>query len=70
MAFLVDLFDNFGIVPGFCPYGKEGGLDLVAFQDLQEIWRSGRVWPIIKSQSYTLCGCITPASGFDEKIKF
>jgi hypothetical protein len=55
MTFSVDPFDNFGIVPGFYPYGKEGGLDLMASQDLQEILGCSRVWPVIKSQSDTLC---------------
>jgi hypothetical protein len=70
MTFLVDLFDHFGIIPHFCPYWKKGNLDLMASQDLQEIWGCRRVWPIIKSQSDPLCGRITPASGLDEKIEF
>ena len=70
VTFLVDLFDNFGILPGFYPYGKESDLDPVASQDLKEIWGSRRVWPIIKSQGDTLCALITPAKGLDEEIKF
>lgn len=68
MTFLVDPFDYFGIIPRFCPYREEGSLNLMASQDFQETWGCRRVWTVIKSQSDTLCGRITPASGLDEKI--
>ncbi len=69
VTFLVDLFDYFRMIFDFCPYGKEGSLDLMAFQDFQQNWGCRRVWPVIKGQRDALCCRITPADGLDEKIE-
>src|SRR5208337_2156284 len=55
MTFLVNPFDHFGIVLGFFPHGKEGSLDLMVSENLQEISGCHRVRTIIKSQGNTPC---------------
>jgi hypothetical protein len=70
MAFLVNQSDHFRKVLGLCSNRKKGGFDLMTLQDGQKIGGSGRIRPIIKSQSDPLISGIAPANGVDEKIKF
>jgi len=69
MAFVVDLPNDFRVVLDFSPYRKKSGPSPVSFKNLKNAWRSLGVRSIIKGQGDLLLGRLSPAMGFNEKIK-
>jgi len=68
MSPLVNLSNDLRKISNLCSNRKKGGLDLVAFQDGQNVGGRGRIRPIIKSEGDPLFIGITSANGADEKI--